>query len=268
MIVECPNCLKKYKFDDSLVAEGAVKVRCRGCKHVWVVGRESQEEGIIVPTPEATGVTEKDPAYRPDVEEPLEPEPTPPSAIFPRTAPLLGSETAFRLRAVVLAMGECIEPPWWHTKYLSEVGMRFLERLYPRTAFSAGLEAAGTAARTLHDQSIGKRGVHHLFRLPDLVERDIRRFLTDSVGAEVAADLGTQLGKPETLLASLEELSAGRKEDASGPEKIGTVEELMQSRLYQRMAAIYLAAFSSGTKAFPYVDRRSANGPRYRRDEG
>jgi predicted Zn finger-like uncharacterized protein len=256
MVVECPNCLKKYKFDDSIVEEEPVKVRCRACKHVWVVGREVPKEVTTVAKHEATNVADEDRVHRPDVEEAREPEPIPPSAIFPRTAPLLGSETALRLRAVVLALGECIEPPWWRTKYLSEVGMRFLERLYPRTAFSAGLEAVGTAARALHDRSIGKRGVHHLFRLPHLVERDIGRFLTESVGTEIAAAVRSQLGNPEMLLPSLEELSSGRKEDASGPEKIGTVEELMQSKLYQRMAAIYLAAFKGGTKAYPYVESK------------
>jgi len=68
-------------------------------------------------------------------------------------------EGVFRLRAVVLALGESAQPPWWRTAFLNETGLRFLERLYPRTAFHAAVHAAGHAACDVHDQAIGRRGV-------------------------------------------------------------------------------------------------------------
>ncbi|MCX7634437.1 MAG: BrxE family protein, partial [Syntrophales bacterium] len=58
------------------------------------------------------------------------------------TLPLL----ILRLRAVVLALGESASPAWWKTEFMNETGLRFLERLYPRTTFQAAVHAAGKAA--------------------------------------------------------------------------------------------------------------------------
>ena len=52
----------------------------------------------------------------------------------------------FRLRALVLALGESTAPAWWKTEFMNETGLRFLERLYPRTSFQAAVHAAGKAA--------------------------------------------------------------------------------------------------------------------------
>jgi len=92
--------------------------------------------------------------------------------------PLL--ECIIRLRAVVLALGESVQPPWWRTGFLNETGLRFLERLYPRSAFRAAVHAAGKAACEIHDQAIGRRGVFHLFRLPEALEAEVRAFASFS----------------------------------------------------------------------------------------
>ncbi len=49
---------------------------------------------------------------------------------------------ALRLRAVVLALGESASPAWWKTEFLNETGLRFLDRLYPRTSVHAAVHAA------------------------------------------------------------------------------------------------------------------------------
>lgn len=64
-----------------------------------------------------------------------------------QTLPL--SVRALRLRALVLALGECSRPPWWKTEFMNETGLRFLERLYPRTSFQAAIHAAGKRRQTL-----------------------------------------------------------------------------------------------------------------------
>jgi hypothetical protein len=58
---------------------------------------------------------------------------------------------ALRLRALVLALGESTTPAWWKTEFMNETGLRFLERLYPRTSFQAAVHAAGKAASDAHD---------------------------------------------------------------------------------------------------------------------
>ena len=89
-------------------------------------------------------------------------------------------ERIIRLRVVVLALGESAQPPWWRTGFLNETGLRFLERLYPRSAFRAAVHAAGKAACEIHDQAIGRRGVFHLFRLPEALEAEVRAFASFS----------------------------------------------------------------------------------------
>jgi hypothetical protein len=53
------------------------------------------------------------------------------------------------LRTLVLALGEISNPPWWRTKFMSNVGISFLQRIYPRTYFLAALNSAGKAARDI-----------------------------------------------------------------------------------------------------------------------
>ena len=86
----------------------------------------------------------------------------------------------FRLRALVLALGESTAPAWWKTELMNETGLRFLERLYPRTSFQAAVHAAGKAASDAHDRAVGRVGVYHLFRLPESLETEINRMLPDS----------------------------------------------------------------------------------------
>ena len=56
-------------------------------------------------------------------------------------------ESAATVRVLVGALGELGKSPWWRTRYLSDTGLRFLERIYPRTAFAAGVRASGSMFR-------------------------------------------------------------------------------------------------------------------------
>ena len=51
------------------------------------------------------------------------------------------------LRTVVVALGERTTPPWWRTEFLTDVGLRFMGKVFPRTAASAGLNSVLLAAR-------------------------------------------------------------------------------------------------------------------------
>lgn len=88
---------------------------------------------------------------------------------------------ALRLRALVRALGESALPAWWKTEFMNETGLRFLERLYPRSSFHAAVHAGGKAACEVHDRAVGRVGVYHLFRLPESLEVEMHsnRFLSD-----------------------------------------------------------------------------------------
>lgn len=158
-----------------------------------------------------------------------------------------------RLRAVVLALGETVQPPWWRTDFLNETGLRFLERLYPRSAFQAAVHAAGKAACEIHDQAIGRRGVSHLFRLPESLEAEVRAFASIS-GDDLEAELYQYLGKMEALVAELEEMGDGQPINSTGPLCVGSETEVYRVESYRKAAMVYAAGFDKNQRAFPYFE--------------
>ncbi len=157
------------------------------------------------------------------------------------------------LRLVVLALGEISNPPWWRTKYMSSVGFRFLERVYPRTFLKAALNASGKAARDVHDQSVGKVAVYHLFRLPPGLDAELQQF-QPKMSAEDLSELHETIGDRTLLLEKLKEISnnATHTDDLAGALKIGAEADCYNRHSYDQMAAIYHSAFSESKKAYPY----------------
>ena len=51
------------------------------------------------------------------------------------------------LRVAVAFLGEKGQNGWWQTQFLQPTGQRFLEFIYPRTVFAAGVNAASEAAK-------------------------------------------------------------------------------------------------------------------------
>lgn len=159
----------------------------------------------------------------------------------------------FWLRILVLALGETCELPWWRTKYMSSVGFRFLERLYPRTFLKAALNASGKAARDVHDQSVGKVAVYHLFRLPPGLDVELQQF-QPKMSTEDLSELHETVGDRTRLLEKLEEIGNNTTHTAelAGALKIGAEADCYNEQSYEQMAAIYYSAFSESKKAFPY----------------
>jgi len=160
---------------------------------------------------------------------------------------------AFRLRALVLALGESVLPPWWKTGFMSETGFRFLERLYPRTFVHAAVYSAGKAACDTHDQAVGRVAVYHLFRLSESLEAAIHA-IPPTEDVDFFARFRSCLGKPEDLLDMLQLLCAGGlgKDDVAGARRIGTDKDLRVSDTIGETASFYHRAFSLGKPAFPY----------------
>ena len=158
-----------------------------------------------------------------------------------------------KLRLLVLAAGELVKPPWWPTQFLTPTGQRFLERLYPRTALSAAINASTIAACRVHDGSIGKGRVFHLFRLPPSIEAEMRRRIFGGYSTDLSHEYKDAFGDPDKLLEKLVELSGGpAPKTAQGPLRMGKAESLTRSDAPAKAAAVYLTAFRNKTTAFPF----------------
>src|SRR5262245_40492838 len=92
------------------------------------------------------------------------------------------------LRTIVAMLGERTTPPWWRTQFLTDVGLRALTRVFPRTAASAALNSVLIVARGDHDKRIGVGGRYHLFRLPASMEHAVMLLTSEAIFAvETAA---------------------------------------------------------------------------------
>ena len=164
------------------------------------------------------------------------------------------------LRAVVLALGESASPPWWKTEFMNETGLRFLERIYPRTSFRAAVHAAGKAASDAHDRAVGRIGVYHLFRLPESLETELHRMPPDPAD-DFFPTLRNALERPEELMKLLAPMCGGEGADAApGAKKIGTDKDLMTTAGLRKTAAVYHMAFARNKPGFPYFTAETDGG--------
>ena len=168
---------------------------------------------------------------------------------------------AIRLRALVLALGECASPPWWKTEFMNETGLRFLERLYPRTFVRAAIHAAGEAACDAHDRAVGRVGVYHLFRLPESLDAEINR-MPPNADEEFLSVFRAALGNLDQLMELLASLCSQTEiRDASqGARRIGTDRDLTTHRTFDATAAVYHRAFKQMNPVFPYFAAEQTGG--------
>ncbi len=164
------------------------------------------------------------------------------------------SESLARLRILVSVLGEAAHARWWRTEFLTAAGLRFLDRLYPRTSYAAAIRATGVAARELHDSSIGRGGVYHLFRLPEPFGGQLHALAGTGFFDQVLRDLGSSMEDREALLVRFESLAAELPETEPGPQRIGSVRDLRRGDLLGRWAGAYLHAFRKEYRVFPYVE--------------
>lgn len=158
-----------------------------------------------------------------------------------------------RIRTLVLALGESADPPWWNTEFMNETGLRFLERLYPRTFFRAAVHSAGKAACEVHDQAVGRVGVYHLFRLPEVLEADIHT-IPQAQDDSFFRQFRVVLDQKDHLMEMLNNLSGAenKKKFTPGPQRIGMDTDLMTRKAFYETASVYMDAFGKGKQSFPY----------------
>jgi hypothetical protein len=159
-----------------------------------------------------------------------------------------------KLRALVLALGETAEPPWWKTEFMSKTGLSFLERLYPRTPIRAAVHASGKAACEEHDKAVGRVGVYHLFRLPDSLESEIHDLSTFG-DQEFINNFRSCIDRRNGLIEMLSALCSKNKKKGKhsvGPKRIGDVWKATKVEALKDVASAYRAAFEQGQPVFPY----------------
>ena len=47
MIITCPNCNKKFKIDNSLIADEGRDLQCGSCNHVWLYQIDEENSKIL-----------------------------------------------------------------------------------------------------------------------------------------------------------------------------------------------------------------------------
>lgn len=158
-----------------------------------------------------------------------------------------------KLRAIVLALGERADPPWWKTKIMRGIGFRFLERIYPRSYFWAAINTAGKAACDVHDLSVGRVGVYHLFRFPAGLEIDVHNCFYD-LNKKITDEIIGLCDNEDWLIGKLKDLCNGQttKNFIPGAIKIGNEHDCYKTEILKITASLYLSAFESGKQIFPY----------------
>ena len=174
----------------------------------------------------------------------------------PTLPPSSLAERIAALRVIILALGEHATPPWWRTQFMSDVGLRTMAIVFPRTSFSAAVESAWNVARTDHDGRIG-RGRYHLFRLPELLESCVTAFIAGEQGKqELNLLVGGQKG---ALLSRLNSLANGRTAKiTTGPVSFGDSGRLADPDVLAELAAFYQCAISRSTRCYPYFESGKA----------
>jgi hypothetical protein len=163
-------------------------------------------------------------------------------------------EAVLRARWLVGGLGESASPAWWRSQALTPAGGRMLERLFPRTAQAARLEAATRAASAEHDEHIGRLGAYHLFRLPSGDEAALRHFSTSPDGHGYFDDLS----RLETVEQRLDALAGLARTEAPvvGPGAVlcGSMKNFREGRALARVCGTYSAAFRANSPTYPYLE--------------
>lgn len=153
------------------------------------------------------------------------------------------------MRLLVGFLGERAQFDWWPTAFYEPSARLFLEPVFPKTSALAQCHGVVEAARRRHDEHLNV-GSYHLFRLPEETEQDLHGLVQSEAGKAAAAEANRN---KKAALAALESLAEANTPDAEGPVLVGSMQEIGSAAIVNRIAAIYRAAFASGTKAYPYL---------------
>ena len=158
-----------------------------------------------------------------------------------------------QLRVAVAFLGEKHATGWWESEFLCETRIRYLAFAFPRTPILSAVQGATEAARRVHDERIGKRGAIHLFRLPYEAELMVFERLRENEKQAVARVVAVPEGRDDAL-ARLHDLAPAPENGQEGAIFIGTENPIFDMTVIRRMAALYLGAFESDKRVFPFLE--------------
>ena len=159
-------------------------------------------------------------------------------------------DSLLQLRILVLTLGESHNAGWWNSQFLSDVGLSYLERIYPRTRFAAAVESAMKGAKLVHDSYIGKGEVFHLFRLLPNQEWEINKYLLDN-SSLLESQYLPHLMDRATLLKKLGDFGGDLPLiSETGPVQIPD----KSSNRIEAIATAYYSAFSNDRQVYPYFE--------------
>jgi hypothetical protein len=150
-------------------------------------------------------------------------------------------------RLLVAALGERLVDPWWRSSFLLPTGMRYGQRIFPRSFLKAALTSATVAACRDHDASIGRRSFH-LFRFPQYIERQLVGLEGELENSQVPDNLDTLLSELAAIQADI------HVSGASGPKSLGQIDAVKKATTPAMLASLYLAAVHTGKRVYPYFE--------------
>lgn len=153
-----------------------------------------------------------------------------------------------RIRLLVGFLGERVQFDWWPTSFFEPSSRLFLEPVFSRTARLAQYHGVVEAARRLHDEHLNV-GSYHVFRLPEESEQDLHALALQGTQGSI---LGAELQSKEGVLEALRTEAGSKGRHRVGPVAIGKITDLASAGVLASAAGIYLAAFESHSKAYPY----------------
>lgn len=153
------------------------------------------------------------------------------------------------LRAVVGYLGEKDQNGWWQTSFFTTGSHAFLSPVFSRTRLLSQCTGVSQAAALVHDERIGVGRVYHLFRLPEDMEQDIFHAWHKP---DLVIHIDAVTLNPEQALEYLRSISDDAGQDEVGPVFVGSSGDLSNEVTWQRVAALYAAAFPQTTQIYPY----------------
>nr|WP_263326057.1 BrxE family protein [Neobacillus sp. Marseille-Q6967] len=155
------------------------------------------------------------------------------------------------LRVCVGYLGELQQHKWWTSSFYSNTSTAFLIHVFGKTSPMTQYYGVRSAAAIIHDEVIGiGEGVFHLFRLPEVIEREFHELLNEST---IVERLNNYTQNTEVAMDYLESISGKSKDNTIGPIRIGKTDDIENASTWSNAAQYYLRAFKEGTKIFPYV---------------
>ena len=157
--------------------------------------------------------------------------------------------TLLHMRVLVGFLGERTQFAWWPTAFYEPSSRLFLEPVFSKTSRLAQYHGVLETARRLHDEHLSV-GSYHLFRLPEEVEQDLHALVQSAPGEK--ADRQPPASK-EAALDALKRLASTSAASSVGPTVVGPIKDLDSTATLTVIAALYLSAFSQGSRTYPYL---------------